>query len=792
MRINNKINSFKMLRITASLLILCTFQNLIVKADSVDSSNSDLISITINGQKLNITYPWIINYSIDLPSNTSGDYLVVETEVYNKNSTVSIEGNRIVNNSALVKITVTAENRISTRTYYINVELKDAEENGGFTSIRTSDFHTLALKNDGTLYGFGANNFGQLGDDTKTFRTSPAQVDKLTGVIDFDASNSHSITVTSDGNVWVWGLNDFGQLNSNSNKDILVPYRVESLHDIVKVRAGNRFSLALDKYGRVWFWGYNSKEQFEENIYLSKPAVVEGFLGAKVVDIAAGDYHCLALSDDGKIYSWGANDFGQLGDGTQYNKHYPIVIEGLKKVNFISANGNTSSCVTEYGEAYYWGEVIFHKEEMDESIAVLKPEPIKESNEEINDESNESSNQKITEVQSIEVNNNHIVYIKKDGSVYSMGINKYGQLGNGTTYNRSSFSQIYGLSCINNVAISQNSTFFIDENGYIYASGRNNLGQLGLNQVGGNYSAPRKLQDVSSSNVSNVYSNYESGEVDKGIVIRLGTDTLNAKIYYTLDGNDPTDKSILFGVPIVINEYTKIKAIALKDGKYSGISTFEYLISNKSRTEMNITIGNKEGKIGDYIEIPIKFSNIPSLGISNLKFAVKFNPEILSFQSAAYGEIINNNSDFGYKRQANDTILFDFYDNSRTNRNITKSGTFATMKFYIKSNSSIGRYSIAQIYNGVEGVFSKGNRRVNVYYNAGYVDVVNPNSITLGDVDGDRKVTALDLQYIQRYVFEKIRYFPHYKGMEAADADEDGDVDSNDVELVKKIILNSH
>lgn len=751
-----------------------------INGDGSVSSDADLISITINGQKINTKNLYTANYNLNLPANTAGEFLSVETEASNANATISVEGTRIINNSALVKITVTAANKINTRVYYVNVKLKDSEVNNGFVKVRTADFHTLVLKNDGTLYGFGENNYGQLGDGTKTTRISPVQVKNIANVEDFDTSNSHSIAVTSDGTVWIWGLNDFGQLGIDSKKDTTIPTKIEGLNDIVKVRAGNRISIALDKYGHIWTWGYNSKGVDDEAIDSDaiKPSIVNELLKTKIVDIAAGDFHFLSLTDEGKIYSWGANDFGQLGDGTLYNSYTPVLIKSpsavKSEVKFISANGNTSSCIDKNGNVYYWGENKFDGTNiLNETTSVTAPKLIDD----------------ISDAKKVEVNNDHIVYVKKNGDIYSKGINKYGQLGNGSTTNSGTFYMIYNLGKINEIDISHYSSFLIDEEGYIYAAGRNNTGQLGVNDTNAYYSSPKKLQSFTASEISAVYANYKSGEVDKDTAVRLGTDTLGGKIYYTLDGSNPTEKSNIYKTPIIINEHTIIKAIAFKDGKYSPVSTFEYVISNKARTEMNISIGTGEGKIGDYVDIPITFSNVPSSGIANLKFAIKYNPEVLTFQSTTYGELISDSSDFSYSKVAEDTILLSFYDNSRTSRNISKNGTFATIKFYIKSNSNKGRYSLAQVYYSEEGVYSKGNKLVNTYYNAGYIDAVDTKSILYGDVDGDSKVTALDMQYIQRYIGGKVTSFPYSNGLEAADIDDDGDIDSNDIELIKKTIL---
>lgn len=750
--------------------------------DGTTSNDANLLSITVNGQPINTKNSYTDNYSLKLPVNTAGDYLSVETEVSDKKSTVYVDGTRIVNNSALVKITVIAENKLTTRVYYVNVELKEGAVSSSFINVKTADFHTLALKNDGTLYAFGENNYGQLGDNSKTFRKSPIQVKNLSNVIDFDTSNSHSIAATGDGSVWLWGMNDLGQLGTGNNKNTLVPTLVEGLYDVVKVRAGNRTSIALDRYGHVWSWGYNTKGVDDEAVDTEafKPTLVTGLLKVKIVDIAAGDSHALALTSDGKIYAWGANDLGQLGVGDYYNRYQPTIIQnpvGIKSsVKQIGANGNTSTCIDKDGNVYYWGKVIGLSEE-----GILQSAP-EETPQRING---------IAKARFVEANDKYIIYIDQSGNAYSMGINKYGRLGVWSTTNETTFRQISehenDIGKINNISISEHSSFFIDEEGYIYAAGRNGIGQLGTNDTT-EYHAPKKLLSFGGSEVSGVYSNYRSGEVDRGASIRLNSDTLSGKIYYTLDGSNPTENSNLYKVPIIVNGYTLIKAAAFKDGKYGPVSTFEYMVGNRWGNEMNITIGNGKGKAGETVDIPISFSNIPIAGITNLKFAVKFNPGALSFDGVTYGELISDSSDFSCSRISEDTLLLSFYDNSRTSRNINKSGTFATLRFYIKYNTVTGRYPLTQVYNQEEGVYSSGSKIVNAYYNAGYIDATDSKSIIYGDVDGDSKVTALDLQYIQRYVAGKITSFPYSYGTDAADIDEDGKIDSNDVELIKKII----
>ena len=734
------------------------------------SNNADLVNITINGQNIKVIDPKATNYALTLSSNTSDSLLNVLAEPYDKNATVSIEGNRLVNKAALVKIIVTAEDKTNKRTYYVNVQLKDSEIYSIFKDIKTADYHSLALRNDGVLFGFGTNNFGQLGDGSTDTNIKLAQVKNLSNVIDFDTSNSHSIALTSDGSVWVWGLNDYGQLSESTRGDLLSPVKVSGLRDIVKVQAGNRYNLALDRNGFVWMWGYNNSGQFgdEEESYNLKPTLVGGFSGAKIKDIAAGDFHSLALSTEGKVFAWGANDYGQIGDGTLNSKYSPIEIPGLYGVKSVVAEGNTSSCIKEDGTALFWGESKFYTQD---NIKV--PESIKD----------------ITDIINIKVNSDHMVLLKKDGQSFSLGNNNFGQLGDGTYSNRNSFIQLKGLSKISKVSIGTYNTFVLTEEGYIYGLGRNNLGQLGINETGGTYNQPQRLYGFDSASVDRVYANYNPGEIDKYTNIRLYTNTSGGSIYYTLDGTDPTEKSTLYSTPINITEHTIIKAVAVKYGKYSAVSTFEYYISNKPKVEMNVTIASKSAQSGAIVELPITFTNVPTTkGISNLKFAISYNPEIMELQTVTPGgDLVKESKDFSYSKISNDTILLTFEDGSKVSRNITKNGTFATLKFYVKYNTPSGRYSVVRQANNSEGFYYSLYNPINVYYNGGYVDI---NALLYGDVNGDGKVNALDLQYVQRYVEKKISYFPWYRGAEAADVDRDGSITSRDVELIKKIILN--
>jgi alpha-tubulin suppressor-like RCC1 family protein len=736
-----------------------------IEAKAAESSNADLISITINGQRLSIVYPWMTNYDLELPANTPEQLLNVIGEPDDLKSIVSIEGNKLINKSALVKVIVTAENKTTKKTYYVNVTLKEPSITGSFIDIKTADFHSLALKSDGTLYGFGENESGQLGDGSRETRNKPVQVKSITNVIDFDTSNSHSAAVTSDGSVWVWGLNDYGQLNPDNKIDVLSPIKVDGLQNIIKVRTGNRFNIALDKSGLVWFWGYNSKGQLEdeEDTGVLKPQLVRKLSSFPIKDIEAGDFHSLALSEEGKVYAWGSNEYGQLGNGTTSNKYYPTEINNIGRIKFINAKGNTSSCVSEDGSVYIFGETNYLYGEF-----ILTPEEV----------------QNVYSTYIIEANSNNIVQLDLDGQVNAYGNNDYGQLGNGSYSSRAYFSSVNGAGRARKISTSPHNIFIIGEDGCIYGAGRNNEGQLGTSTSGQSASTLQKITELGDSQVDRVYADKSSGEVPLNTTIKLATSALSSKIYYTLDGSDPTEKSTLYVSPIPVTKYTIIKAVAVKNGKYSAVSTFQYMASN-STEDMTVSIGTKTAVSGTVIEVPITFLNVPQAGIANLKFAVQFNPEVLSLSDVVSGDIVKDSKDFSYSNTWDGKIILSFSDSTKTSNNITKSGTFAVLKLYLRNSNSSGKFTITQTFTTGEGFYSRNYKKYEVKYNQGHI----ATGLLYGDVDGDQKVTALDMQYIQRYVLNKLYYFPGNRGREAADMDKNGTIDAKDIELINNLIL---
>jgi alpha-tubulin suppressor-like RCC1 family protein len=236
--------------------------------------------------------------------------------------------------------------------------------------------HTLALKSDGTVLAWGYNRDGELGDGTNEDNPAPVQVKdfqdpsgRLSGVRAIAAGSSHSLALKEDGTVWAWGYNSDGQLGDGTHgakADSPEPVRVKDLEGVRAVEGGGWFSLALKDDGTVRAWGYNqegelgngaagnAKEAKCENTSepgdaqvrssctdSPTPVRVSGLDGVEA--IAAGSVHALALKEDGSVWAWGANDQGQLGNGTKtlggntLGINTPLKVKDLSGVKLVAA-----------------------------------------------------------------------------------------------------------------------------------------------------------------------------------------------------------------------------------------------------------------------------------------------------------------------------------------------------------------------------------------------------------------------------------------------------------------------
>ena len=380
---------------------------------------------------------------------------------------------------------------------------------------------SLAVGSDGDAYAWGLNNYGQLGDGTRTSRYTPVKVktpDRKTypdlpedfTYVQVNAGDQHSLALGSDGYVYAWGYNDYGQLGNNTKGGYSsVPVRVRDPGSptdankglkAVQISAGAIHSLAIDSDGYVYAWGSGSRGQLGSNttsnslvpVRVRDPANPDDTSkGLKAIQVSGGWRHSLAVGRDGYAYAWGLNNYGQLGNNTKGGySSVPVHVrdpasptdanKGLKAIQ-VSGGGDHSLAIGEDGNTWSWG-MNDHGElgNNGRNTNTAIPGPVQYPKGE-------------STVKAVQVNTGlfYSLAIGADGNVWAWGQNNNGQLGNNTTNNRTIPTKVFTSAqstsssgpWLNAVQISAGTyhSLAIGTDGNAKAWGYNYNGQLGDN-----------------------------------------------------------------------------------------------------------------------------------------------------------------------------------------------------------------------------------------------------------------------------------------------------------------------
>ena len=405
------------------------------------------------------------------------------------------------NRGTLYTTDVNYEGKINENRNYqklLNVdELKLSGKN--IVQISGGLMHTVAIDKEGKVYTWGFNEFGQLGDGTITYSALPICIsdkeNELKGkrIVDILAGYGHTVAIDEEGKVYTWGFNEFGQLGyvteDNSTEPICISDKDNELKGkkIISISAGGAHTVAIDEEGKAYTWGYNEFGQLGDGTTTNSvlPICISDkeneLKGKRIVDISAGYGHTVAIDEEGKVYTWGNNGDGQLGDGTTTNSVLPICLSNKenelkgKKIISISAGYGHTVAIDEEGKAYTWGYNEFGQ--LGDGTTTNSVLPIC-----ISDKENELKGKRIVD---ISAGYGHTVAIDEEGKVCTWGDNKGGQLGDGTTTNSvlpicisDKDNELKGKKIIS-ISAGGYHTVAIDKEGKVYTWGDNEVGQLG-------------------------------------------------------------------------------------------------------------------------------------------------------------------------------------------------------------------------------------------------------------------------------------------------------------------------
>ena len=232
------------------------------------------------------------------------------------------------------------------------------------TAIAAGSTHGLAIGSDGKLYAWGANGNGQLGDGNTNDRFTPGVVNLPAGVTPtaIAAGNGHSLAIGNDGKLYAWGYNQFGQLGNGANTDSSTPVVVNLPTGVgpTAIAASSAYSLAAGSDGKVYGWGVNNGGQLGNGTTSNSntPVVVSLPSGVSATALSANYFHNLAIGSDGKLYAWGDNHYGQYGDGTTTSGLTPVVVSLPAGVTptVIATGYYHSLAVGSDANLYAWGD----------------------------------------------------------------------------------------------------------------------------------------------------------------------------------------------------------------------------------------------------------------------------------------------------------------------------------------------------------------------------------------------------------------------------------------------------
>jgi len=219
--------------------------------------------------------------------------------------------------------------------------------------------HVLAIKDNGTLWTWGSNIYGQVGLNSSWSNFfSPQQLGSSTWIA-VSGGESHSLGIKSDGTLWSWGANDKGQLGIGNNGQHSAPVQVGNASNWVKVAAAYGTSFAIKSDGTLWGWGDNTYGQIGDGTATDKTSPVQIGTGTNWQIISPAGGHTLAIKTDGTLWAWGLNNYGQLGNGTTTSSYTPMQLGTA--TNWISVDGNVTSTIAlkNDGTIQTWGRNYF-------------------------------------------------------------------------------------------------------------------------------------------------------------------------------------------------------------------------------------------------------------------------------------------------------------------------------------------------------------------------------------------------------------------------------------------------
>ncbi|GAB4213203.1 MAG: hypothetical protein Fur007_06930 [Rhodoferax sp.] len=352
-----------------------------------------------------------------------------------------------------------------------------------FSRVVPGGFHTVALKTDGTLWAWGRNLFGQLGDGTTIDKASPVQIGTDKTWTQIAAGEFHTVALRADGSLWAWGSNQFGQLGDGTLVNRIAPTKIGSAANWTVIAAGKSHTLAIKKDFTLWAWGNNAFGQLGTD-----PAakVINDTVPAQVgvdknyfsnwTQVSAGDKHTVGRRADGTIWAWGDNTRGQLGLADLTDPLLPAKAATPTQVApaladrwvAVVAGGEHTAAIRTDGRLFTWGANGYGQLGQDGRIGDIGLPTL------VGDDDHWAS---------ISAGGAYNLALKTDGSLWTWGGNSQGQLGDGTQLDHALPVQLGTATNWVRVAAGSQHALADRADGSVWGWGRNLEGQQGNGSI---------------------------------------------------------------------------------------------------------------------------------------------------------------------------------------------------------------------------------------------------------------------------------------------------------------------
>ena len=371
-----------------------------------------------------------------------------------------------------------------------------SEQDHTFSTVGVG-ISSFAIDSNKSLWGWGINYMGFLGDGTDDNRTEPVKIMDDVKYISVEAGTG--MAIKTDSSLWAWGLNNYGQIGDGTcngysddgyredkyNK--ITPIKI--MDDVVSVSVGWSHTMAVKSDGSLWVWGSNNAGQ------LGNGTTINSYKPIKIMDdvsfVSAGWDYSMAIKIDGSLWSWGSNLYNSLGDGTRVDRLTPIKI--MDNVSFVSAGGYHTMAIKTDGSLWGWGVndvgQLGDGTVSDGPVNNSKSTPIKIMDDVVYVATG------ATDIIGSSIKIGYTLAVKSDGSLWSWGGNRHGQLGDGTrtTYNYDTwihnindrYAPVKIMDGVSNVSAGEFHVVAVKKDGSLWVWGENGGGYLGV--IGENF-----------------------------------------------------------------------------------------------------------------------------------------------------------------------------------------------------------------------------------------------------------------------------------------------------------------